>query len=115
MEFGGADHGSSGSAGVRCRGEAGRGVSGEDTEARRSTAVSLSTAVHMKPTNICLLCATFLDLSALSAQQPAQDLLLRWMDQIAQRQLQRRENAIAEIHKIGRASCRGRGEISVVA
>ena len=60
----------------------------------------------MKPTNICLLCATFLSLLSLSAQQPAQDSLLRWMDQIAQRQLQRRENAIAEIHNVADAERR---------
>ena len=36
----------------------------------------------------------------------AQDPLLRWMDQIAQRQLDRRENAIAEIHTVSDAERR---------
>lgn len=60
----------------------------------------------MKPTIKTLLCATFLNFSSLSAQQPAQDPLLRWMDQIAQKQLQRRENAIAEIRSIAGAERR---------
>jgi cephalosporin-C deacetylase-like acetyl esterase len=60
----------------------------------------------MKLTSITLLCAAFLNLSSLSAQQPAPDPLLRWMDQIAQQQLQRRENAIAEIHSVADAERR---------
>src|SRR5262245_64423295 len=47
---------------------------------------------------------TFLWLMALfvnvHAQQPAQDPLLAWLDRIAQQQLQRREQAIAEIRTI---------------
>src|SRR5260221_14076907 len=54
----------------------------------------------MKQTTIALLGATFWRLSSLSAQQPAPDPLLRWMDQIAQRQLQQRENAISEIRSV---------------
>ncbi len=54
----------------------------------------------MKLTIAALLCA------ALSAQQPAQDPLLRWMDQIAQQQLQRREDTIAEIHSVADAERR---------
>jgi cephalosporin-C deacetylase-like acetyl esterase len=60
----------------------------------------------MKLTTVALLCATFLDLMSLSGQQPTPDPLLRWMDQIAQQQLQQRENAIAEIHSIADAERR---------
>ncbi len=60
----------------------------------------------MKQTAIALLGATFLRLSSLSAQQPAPDPLLRWMDQIAQRQLQQRENAISEIRSVADAERR---------
>jgi len=52
----------------------------------------------MKLPAIALLCASFLPI--VSAQEPAQDPLLRWMDQIAQQELQQRENAIAEIHTV---------------
>lgn len=60
----------------------------------------------MKQTAIALLFATFLSLSSISAQGPIQDPLLQWMDRIAQQQLQRRENAIAEIHTIADAERR---------
>jgi dienelactone hydrolase len=40
------------------------------------------------------------------AQQTSQDPLLRWMDQIAQEQLQRRENAIARVHNVADAERR---------
>ncbi len=60
----------------------------------------------MKQTTIALLGATFWRLSSLSAQQPAPDPLLRWMDQIAQRQLQQRENAISEIRSVADAEGR---------
>jgi dienelactone hydrolase len=60
----------------------------------------------MKSANIYLLCATLFSLLPLSAQQPAPDPLLRWMDQIAQQQLQKRENAIAEIHNVADAERR---------
>ena len=60
----------------------------------------------MKQTTLALLGATFLKLSSLSAQQPAPDPLLRWMDQIAQRQLQQRENAISEIRSVADAEGR---------
>lgn len=53
-----------------------------------------------------LLCAALLGRPFLSAQQPAQDPLLRWMDQIAQQQLQQRENAIAGIHSVAEAERR---------
>src|SRR5436309_6835774 len=52
------------------------------------------------------LSATFLIASYLAAQAPIQDPLLRWMNQIAQQQLQRRENAIAEIHTVADAERR---------
>jgi cephalosporin-C deacetylase-like acetyl esterase len=60
----------------------------------------------MKQTTIALLFATFLSLSSLSAQGPVQDPFLQWMDRIAQQQLQRRENAIAEIHTVADAERR---------
>ena len=53
-----------------------------------------------------LLPVAFLNLQSLSAQQPTQDLLLRWMDQVAQQQLQRREDAIAKIHNVADAERR---------
>jgi len=60
----------------------------------------------MKLTTIALLCTVFLSPSSLSGQQATQDPFLRWMDQIAQQQLQRRENAIAEIHTVADAELR---------
>ncbi len=60
----------------------------------------------MKLTTTALLCASFLKLPFVSAQQPAQDPLLRWMDRIAQQQLQLRESAIAEIHSVADAERR---------
>jgi cephalosporin-C deacetylase-like acetyl esterase len=46
--------------------------------------------------------------TVLAAQTPAPDPLLRWMDQIAQQQLQAREDAIAKIHTIADAERRKR-------
>src|SRR6266567_1020409 len=60
----------------------------------------------MKLTTTALLCASFLKLPFVSAQQPTQDPLLRWMDRIAQQQLQLRESAIAEIHSVADAERR---------
>src|SRR6266851_4110832 len=60
----------------------------------------------MKLTTTALLCASFLKLPFVSAQQPTQDPLLRWMDRIAQQQLQLREGAIAEIHSVADAERR---------
>jgi dienelactone hydrolase len=40
------------------------------------------------------------------AQQTSQDPLLRWMDQIAQEQLQRRESVIAKVHNVADAERR---------
>src|SRR5437667_12572466 len=81
----------------------------------------------MKLTPVALLCATFLSASSLSAQpaenaaeaalqrwkelkarqeRPDQDPFLRWMDRIAQQQLQRRESAIAEIRTVADAERR---------
>src|SRR5579864_8760715 len=56
--------------------------------------------------SLALLSATLLNLPNLSAQQSTQDPLLRWMDQIAQKQLERREKAIAEIHSVADAEHR---------
>ena len=60
----------------------------------------------MKQTTIALLFATFFSLPSLAAQESAPDPLLQWMDRIAQQQLQRRENAIAEIHTVADAERR---------
>ena len=47
--------------------------------------------------NIVLIATALLNLVPLPAQAPPQDPLLRWMDKIAQQQLQVRENAIATV------------------
>ena len=75
-------------------------------------------------TLLLLLCAGFVNVPPLAAQrlteeplerwhdldaqstQPKSDPLLHWMDQIAQQQLQRREDAIAAIHTIDEAKKR---------
>src|SRR5207237_992445 len=72
-----------------------------------------------------VLVATFLTLSSLcvqgspedglsrwkdqSVQQPADDPLLRWMNKIAQQELQAREHAIAQIRKVAAAERRQQG------
>src|SRR5438094_891259 len=72
-----------------------------------------------------VLVATFLTLSSLcvqgspedglsrwkdqSVQQPADDPLLRWMNKIAQQELQARENAIAQIRTVSDAERRKTG------
>ncbi len=58
----------------------------------------------MKLTAITLLCGALLP--SLRAQQPTQDPLLRWMDQIAQQQLQKREKIISEIQTVADAERR---------
>jgi len=58
----------------------------------------------MKLTSVAV--ATLLTLASGGAQQPAPDPLLRWMDQIAQRQLDQREKAIAAIHTVAEAEQR---------
>ncbi len=60
----------------------------------------------MKLTTIALLCATFLIPHTLPAQEPIRDPLLRWMNQIAQRQLQERQRAIDQIHTVAEAERR---------
>jgi cephalosporin-C deacetylase-like acetyl esterase len=55
---------------------------------------------------IGLVGAGFLSVPSLSAQPAKPDPLLRWMDQIAQRQLQSRESVIAGIHDIAEAERR---------
>src|ERR1700727_371162 len=49
---------------------------------------------------ILLLSAVLFDSRSFAAEPPAPDPLLRWMDQIAQQQLQRREDAIAKIQTV---------------
>lgn len=68
--------------------------------------VPFSHKTLMKLATLALLCTLFLSPSTLPAQQATQDPFLRWMDQIAQRHLQRRENAIAEIHTVAEAERR---------
>src|SRR5216117_641479 len=60
----------------------------------------------MKATTVRLLCSTLLIAPLLYAQQGKPDPFLRWMDQIAQHHLDRRENAIAEIHTVADAERR---------
>jgi len=68
------------------------------------TAIYSSGMRGNKSRQIALLCTTTF-LPSLVAQQP-QDPLLRWMDQIAQRQLQAREDAIAKIRTVADAERR---------
>src|ERR1700730_6781546 len=61
----------------------------------------------MKRTWLALLLgASFFDLRSFSAQEPAPDPLLLWMDRIAQQQLDQREKAIGEIHTVADAERR---------
>ena len=61
----------------------------------------------MKIISALLLCGAFLFLiSPLSAQAPARDPLLLWMDQIAQHQLDERDAAVAAIHTVANAERR---------
>ena len=56
--------------------------------------------MHKNPKTIMLLfmCAAFLGPVSLTAQEPSEDKVLEWMDQIAQRQLDQRDLAIGQIH-----------------
>src|SRR6266567_9505006 len=60
----------------------------------------------MKLMNIPLLCAVSLIPLSLLAQEPIRDPLLRWMNQIAQRQLQERQREIDKIHTVADAERR---------
>src|SRR5437879_7931323 len=60
----------------------------------------------MQRTTTILLFAPLPRLPFLSAQQPTPGPLLKWMDQIAQRQLQTREDAIAKIRSVADAERR---------
>lgn len=60
----------------------------------------------MQPTALALLFVAFLHPPSLFAQQAAPDPLLRWMNQIARQQLQRREDAIAKIRSVADAERR---------
>src|SRR5439155_13783788 len=62
--------------------------------------------IPMRLTTIVLLGITFLNPSSLAAQAPIQEPLLRWMNQIAQQQLQRRESTIVEIRTVADAERR---------
>jgi dienelactone hydrolase len=55
---------------------------------------------------LALLLVPFLNPSSLLSQQNSQDPLLRWMDQIAQEQLRRRETALASIRSVADAERR---------
>jgi len=60
----------------------------------------------MQLTAIALLCVTFLIPHSLLAQESIRDPLLRWMNRIAQRQLQERQKAIDQIHTVADAERR---------
>ena len=60
----------------------------------------------MKLMNIPLLCAVSLIPLSLLAQEPIRDPLLRWMNQIAQRQLEERHREMDKIHKVADAERR---------
>lgn len=62
--------------------------------------------IRVKLTTLALLGATVLSPPSLFAQGPTQDPFLRWMDRIAQQQLQRRESAINEIRTVADAERR---------
>jgi cephalosporin-C deacetylase-like acetyl esterase len=55
--------------------------------------------------NLCISAALFFPLS-LYGQEPIRDPLLRWMNQIAQRQLEERRQAIEQIHTVAQAERR---------
>ena len=59
-----------------------------------------------KVSTIVLLFVAFLSSSSLFSQGSKQDVLLRWMDQIAQKQLQQREVTLAKIHNVADAERR---------
>ena len=61
----------------------------------------------MKPATLTLLLSAALFHSrGFAAEPPASDPLLRWMDQIAQQQFQRQEDAIARIQTVAEAERR---------
>ncbi len=60
----------------------------------------------MKLTRIALLCVIVLIPHYLCAQEAIHDPLLRWMNQIAQRELQDRQRAIDQIHTVAEAEQR---------
>jgi len=60
----------------------------------------------MKKTKIAIVCASLLIPISIFAQAPIRDPLLRWMNDIAQRQLAMRRQAIEQIHTIAEAERR---------
>jgi len=60
----------------------------------------------MRLARLSLVCAALLLPLPLFAQHPSPDPLLHWMDQIAQQQLQRREDAINKIQTVAQAELR---------
>ncbi len=60
----------------------------------------------MKLSTSVLLAALCLSRPVLPAQGPVHDPVLAWMNQIAQQELQERENAIAQIHTVAEAERR---------
>lgn len=60
----------------------------------------------MTRTTLALLLSALLNPPSLYAQQPANDPLLRWMDQLAQQHLQRREDAVSKIRDVAAAERR---------
>ena len=74
---------------------------------------SFSRTIPMKLTTV-LIAAALLDPLSLSRSSQPQDALLRWMDKIAQQQLQARENAVAQVRTVADAERRkqlGAGKI----
>ena len=59
-----------------------------------------------KRTASALLSLAFLAMSSLSAQEAPQDPMLRWMNEIAQQELQQRAEAIRQVHTVAQAEHR---------
>ncbi len=88
-----------------------QGESEIDTDSAKANApmkrpATLAGGQHPPLTVLVLLLAPFLNPPSLLSQPSSQDPLLRWMDQIAQQQLQRRETALANIRSVADAESR---------
>lgn len=68
--------------------------------------MALRCPTNNKLKTTALMCAVFLSLSSLSAQEPPHDSFLRWMDQSAQQLLDERGRAIAEVQTVTAAEKR---------
>jgi dienelactone hydrolase len=88
-----------------------QGESEIDTDSAKANApmkrpATLAGGQHPPLTVLVLLLAPFLNPPSLLSQPSSQDPLLRWMDQIAQQHLQRRETALANIRSVADAESR---------